>query len=83
MRRRRRVYEAADPLAPDVRVREAINARPAIQGRLRALGIGMFDDVPFVAPSMTFGALALATGWRPWDLVSALESPLPGDAPQQ
>jgi hypothetical protein len=72
VRRRRRIYRAHDPLTPDVRVREAVNARPELQQRIHELGIDMFDDAPFIAPSMTFGALALACGREPRDLIGEL-----------
>jgi hypothetical protein len=72
VRTRRRVYRATDPLTPAVRVREAINARPELQQRLCASGITMFDQAPFIAPSMTFGALALASGRQPHDLLAEL-----------
>jgi hypothetical protein len=75
--RRRRVYRAGDPLTPDARVREAVNARPNLQQRLSEIGINMFDDAPFIAPSMTFGALALACGREPRELLSELESNRP------
>lgn len=71
-RNRRRVYRRDEPLTPNTRVQEAVNARPEIQARLKELGVTMFDDVPFIAPSMTFGALALAWKLDPGDLVQAL-----------
>jgi hypothetical protein len=74
-RNRRRVYREGERLTPDVRVREAVNARPELQQRFAALGITMFDDAPFIAPSMTIGALALAEGRDPDELVSALTPP--------
>lgn len=74
-RNRRRVYREGERLTPDVRVREAVNARPELQQRFAALGITMFDDAPFIAPSMTIGALALAEGRDPDDLVAALTPP--------
>jgi hypothetical protein len=55
-------------------VREAVNARPELQRRLCEIGITMFDAAPFIAPSMTFGALALAVGRRPRDLLAELDS---------
>ena len=58
--------------AKDVRVREAVNAHPELQYRLHEIGITMFDEAGFIAPSMTFGALALAVGRRPWDLLAEL-----------
>ena len=67
-------YQADEPLTPRTRVREAVNARPDLEHRLRTLGIDMFDDSPFIAPSMTFGALALATGWDEEALVTALDA---------
>lgn len=70
---RRRVYGAAESLTPDVRVCEAVNVRPELQQRLHEIGIFMFDDAPFIAPSMTFGALALASGWQPSDLLRELD----------
>jgi hypothetical protein len=71
-RNRRRVYRRDEPLTPNTRVQEAVNARPEIQERLKELGVTMFDDVPFIAPSMTFGALALAWKLNPGDPVQAL-----------
>ncbi|HTL27652.1 MAG TPA: NnrS family protein, partial [Tepidisphaeraceae bacterium] len=70
---RRRVYTAGKPVTPDTRVQEAVNACPDIQDRLRALGITMFDTAPFIAPSMTFGALALASGMNPGELIHGIE----------
>jgi hypothetical protein len=82
VRNRRHTHSAADRLTPDTRVREAVNARPALQHRLNLLGITMFDDAPFIAPSMTLGALALATGHQPADLLAELDTPYqPIDAP--
>jgi hypothetical protein len=72
VRRRRRIYRKEDSLTPAVRVREAVNARPELQQRLSDIGIDMFDDAPFIAPSMTFGALALACGHEPRDHISGL-----------
>src|SRR5690606_21037436 len=62
IRNRGRVVAAGEPITPDTRVREAVNALPEIQQRLVGLGVTMFDTAPFIAPSMTFGALALASG---------------------
>ncbi|HEX8521754.1 MAG TPA: NnrS family protein [Tepidisphaeraceae bacterium] len=67
--KRKRTYAATQPLTPDTRVQEAVNVQPAIQERLRQLGITMFDDSPFIAPSMTLGALALASGLEPEVLI--------------
>ncbi len=72
VRNRRRVYRVSDPLTPNVRVREAVNARPELQQRLHEIGVTMFDDAAFIAPSMTFGALAFASGWEPWGLLTEL-----------
>jgi hypothetical protein len=72
-RNRKRSYSAAEPLTPGTRVQDAVNARPQIQQRLRAVGVRMFDSAPFIAPSMTFGALALASGIQPAELIRALE----------
>jgi hypothetical protein len=36
------------------------------------LGVTMFDDAAFIAPSMTTGALALAWGMSPAQLARAL-----------
>jgi hypothetical protein len=69
---RRRVYSPAAPLTPNTRVQEAVNARPEIQERLRQLGVLMFDEVPFIAPSMTLGALALSMGTDPSELIRSL-----------
>jgi hypothetical protein len=80
VRNRRHIYRATEPLTPDVRVREAVNARPELQRRLRQSGITMFDEVPFIAPSMTFGALALANSRTPQDLLDAIDERRPGDA---
>ena len=72
---RRRVYCDDQPIAPDTRVLEAVNAHPQIQDRLSELGIEMFDQTPSIAPSMTFGALALACGMHPRELIDAIASP--------
>jgi hypothetical protein len=69
---RRRVHSGEQPLAPSTRVREAVNADPQIQQRLREIGVTMFDDAPFIAPSLTFGALALAWGRQPDELLAEL-----------
>jgi hypothetical protein len=50
-----------------------VNTRPEIQERLRELGVSMFDEAPFIAPSMTLGALALASGMTPLELIAALD----------
>jgi len=71
VRNRHRVYAAGEPLTPDTRVREAVNVRPELQRRFKQLGITMFDKAPFIAPSMTFGALALACGRQPHELIRA------------
>jgi hypothetical protein len=70
---RRRTYSAGEPLTPDTRVQGAVNVRPDLQERLHGLGVTMFDDAPFIAPSMTFGALALAWGMPPRQLIGALD----------
>jgi hypothetical protein len=80
VRNRRHIYRGTEPLTPDVRVREAVNVRPQLQRRLRQIGITMFDDAPFIAPSMTLGALALATGRTPQDLLNALGEVRPAPA---
>jgi len=72
VRNRRRVYMAGQRLTPSTRVREAVNARPELQQAFGHLGITMFDQAPFIAPSMTFGALALACGRQPPDLIREL-----------
>jgi hypothetical protein len=72
MRRRRRVYRAGERLTAGTRVAEAVNARPELQARMANAGITMFDDAPFIAPSMTIGALALASGRTPEQLLSEL-----------
>jgi hypothetical protein len=72
VRNRRRVWSDTMPLTADTRLRELVNARPAVQQRLRELGITMFDAAPFIAPSMTLGALARASRMRPDELVEAL-----------
>jgi hypothetical protein len=77
VRRRRHVYNAGEPLTPHTRVREAVNARPALQHRLRDAGVTMFDKTPFIAPSLTFGALALAWGRSPHDLLAELRDDCP------
>jgi hypothetical protein len=71
-RNRRRMYTGAEPMTSDTRVQEAVNVRPEIQVRLRELGVTMFDDAAFIAPSMTIGALALAWGMSPAQLARAL-----------
>jgi hypothetical protein len=71
---RRRVYRPDQPLTPNTRVQEAVNARPEIQDRLQELGVTMFDSAPFIAPSMTFGALALAWGMDPGGLIDELRA---------
>jgi hypothetical protein len=65
----RRRYRAGQPIRPLTRVAEAIDEDPMLEAKLRKLGIDMFDDAAFVAPSMTFGALALAYGRDPEQLV--------------
>jgi hypothetical protein len=72
---RHRIYFPTSPLTPGTRVQEAVNAHPEIQDRLRDLGIKIFDSAPFIAPSMTFGALALASGFAPSQLIEALRIP--------
>ncbi len=70
---RRRTYDVGKPLTPNTRVQEAINVHPEFQERLQDLGITMFDSAPFIAPSMTLGALALASGMTPRRLIDALD----------
>lgn len=77
VRNRRRVYRSDEPLSPSVRVSEAINARPELQLRLQQIGVTMFDQAPFIAPSMTFGALALACGRQPHALLQELQADSP------
>jgi hypothetical protein len=74
-RRRRRVYAAGDPLTADTRVREAVNVRPELQQRLRDAGVTMLDEAGFIAPSLTFGAMALAWGRQPRDLLAEITAP--------
>ncbi|HWB53702.1 MAG TPA: hypothetical protein VG722_05895 [Tepidisphaeraceae bacterium] len=83
VRRRRHIYSACEPLTVDTRVREAVNARPELQQQLNQAGITMLDDAPFIAPSMTFGALALAWGGEPAELLAELCSENKGLAPAQ
>jgi hypothetical protein len=79
---RRRTYSPEQPLAPATRVRDAVNARPALQQRLREIGVNMFDNAAFIAPSLTFGALALGEGRPPEQFLADLGAdPGPGDAP--
>jgi hypothetical protein len=74
-RNRWHIYIAGEAMTPRTRVREAINAHPPLQQRLRELGITMFDTAPFVAPSMTLGALALASGRTPEALLREIGPP--------
>jgi hypothetical protein len=74
VRRRRHVYADHEPLTPHTRVREAVNARPELQERLHDAGVTMFDGSPFIAPSLTFGALALAWGLHPEELLAELRT---------
>ena len=71
-RNRRIVYIGERPLTADTRVREAINVRPEIQQKLRDVGVTMLDEAGFVAPSLTFGAMALAWGKSPGTLLAEL-----------
>jgi hypothetical protein len=70
--RRNRVYSRGQPILESTRVAEAVDQLPEIEHALRELRIDMFDAAPFIAPSMTFGALALVTGQRPSELVAEL-----------
>jgi hypothetical protein len=72
VRNRRHVYRPGELLTPDVRVREAVNVYPALQTRLRQLGVDMFDKTLFIAPSLTFGALALGEGRTPEQFLTEL-----------
>lgn len=72
VRNRRHLYSADEPIRPDTRVREAINARPKLQQQLSRIGVTMLDDSPFIAPSLTFGAMALAWGKQPQELLDEL-----------
>jgi hypothetical protein len=40
--------------------------------RLHDISVTMFDQAPFVAPSLTFGALALAWGKKPEELLAEI-----------
>jgi len=71
-RNRRRVYRAGEALTGDTRVQDAVNVRPELQERLRELGVTMFDDAAFIAPSTTLGAVALASGMTPRELIHEL-----------
>jgi hypothetical protein len=71
---RRRVYSSNKALTPNTRVQEAVNVHPGMQERLQELGVTMFDDSPFIAPSMTLGALALASGITPGELTQSLKA---------
>ncbi|MCC7351137.1 MAG: hypothetical protein IT446_11260 [Phycisphaerales bacterium] len=72
VRNRRHIYLADEPLRADTRVREAVNVRPQLQHQLRRIGVTMLDDAPFIAPSLTFGAMALAWGRQPEQLLADL-----------
>jgi hypothetical protein len=72
VRNRRHIYRLGEPLTPAVRVREAINVHPDLQIRLRALGVNMFGKTLFIAPSLTFGALALGEGRNPQEFLEKL-----------
>lgn len=78
-RNRRIVFAAGDPLAPGTRVREAVNIDPNLPQRLHELGITMLDATPFIAPSLTFGGMALASGWQPEDLIARLPATVGGN----
>jgi hypothetical protein len=75
VRNRRHVYRAGEPLTPDVRVREAVNVHPTLQTRLREAGVDMFDKTLFIAPSLTFGALALGEGKSPQKFLEEIQEP--------
>lgn len=75
LRNRRHVYSAGEYLKPGTRVSQAVNARPQLQRRFGEMGITMFDDAPFIAPSMTFGALALTERWQPDAFLTELQLP--------
>jgi hypothetical protein len=72
LRNRRHVYSAGEKVTPDSRVREVINAHPELQQRLSEIGVTMFEDAAFIAPSMTFGALALAVNRDPIQMLAEL-----------
>ncbi len=74
VRNRRHTYRLGEPITPDVRVREAVNVHPDLQERLRALDVTMFDKTLFIAPSLTFGALALGEGQNPQEFLAKLEA---------
>lgn len=76
-RNRQIVFQAGESITPNTRVREAVNVHPSLPQRLDALGINMLNAAPFIAPSMTFGALALASGWEPEELLARLSSTAP------
>src|SRR5690606_38094496 len=84
LRKRRHVYQADEPLTADTRVREAVNARPMLQQRFNRLGLTLFDQAAFIAPSMTLGAMALASRLQPAELLAsladeAIDPPAPAD----
>jgi hypothetical protein len=72
LRNRRHIYSAREAVTPDSRVREVINVHPELQQQLHDIGVTMFDEAPFIAPSMTFGALALAIGRDPQEMLAEL-----------
>lgn len=65
-------YVSDDPLLPGTRVRDAVNAHPRLIAAFTALQFPMLEETPAIAPSMTFGGMALALGWRPDQLVEEL-----------
>lgn len=73
----RRAYVKGEPITAGTRVREAINARPEMAAQISAFGIHILEDMPAIAPSMTFGALALSEGANLESLLTTLNTPRP------
>lgn len=78
LRNRQRVFALHDRLRADTRVREAVNVYPQLQQDIEELGVTMLSDSPFIAPSLTFGAMALAWGMSPEQLIKGIKQLRPG-----
>lgn len=79
---RRHVYRAGEKITPNTRIREAVNVYPRLQCRLREMGVDMFNVTPFIAPSLTFGGVALGEGKNPRNFVREMTaSNIPSQAP--
>jgi len=74
LRASRRHYRPGERITPGTRVKDAVNAYPELQQTLLDLGIDMFAQAAFIAPSMRVGGLALGCSMQPLELAAKLNA---------